>query len=178
MNSIQINNLLYNCGSTKQIFKGVFACDTLPDTPKRQQRPAAFVVNTDEISRPGQHWIAIFFPRKGSPEYFDSYGLPPLKSSLEHFINTSQYIFNNKQLQSFFTTVCGQYVIYFIWQKCLGKTIKDIQSIFYNNLLQNDSIVNEIIEKHFNTDLDIIDIPFLKKQISKSFYGPKYNGIY
>ena len=28
-------------------------------------------------SKPGEHWIAVYFKNRGRGEYFDSYGLPP-----------------------------------------------------------------------------------------------------
>ena len=41
------------------IFEGVFAVDQLPGLPE-QRRKKAYIVNTDEISKAGSHWLAIF----------------------------------------------------------------------------------------------------------------------
>ena len=43
---------------------GVFARDELPDVNK-ERRPFALVLNTDSRSKPGQHWLALFGPKKG-----------------------------------------------------------------------------------------------------------------
>ena len=41
------------------IFEGVFAAYQLPGLPE-QRRKRAYIVNTDEISKAGSHWLAIF----------------------------------------------------------------------------------------------------------------------
>ena len=55
-------------------FLGVFASDQLPS--KISTYPSGLIVNTDPIDKPGQHWVAMYFPNEGE-EFFDSYGFPP-----------------------------------------------------------------------------------------------------
>ena len=56
------------------IYEGVFAADQLPGSPEKIQ-DRAYIVNTDEIDKPGTHWLAIF-TKNYKCEVFDSYGLP------------------------------------------------------------------------------------------------------
>ena len=51
----------------RRVFQGVFSADTLP------RRPRLLVCNTDESTKPGQHWIAIHVDTDGRGEYFDSF---------------------------------------------------------------------------------------------------------
>ncbi len=71
MDSDAIDRILRkNCA----IYRGVFACDELPDVIIR---PSVIVVNTDPAKRPGQHWICIYFDENLHGEFFDSFGAPP-----------------------------------------------------------------------------------------------------
>ena len=100
MNTKEIDVLLK--AYCKHGFQGVFSSDTLPSHPK------LLVCNTDPISKPGEHWIAIFVSEDGRGEYFDSFGRAPN----EHFANylnehCRNWIFNKRQLQSIISSYCG-----------------------------------------------------------------------
>lgn len=74
------------------------------------------VVNFDEHSKPGTHWVAIYAPGKSHAMYFDSYGgkeVPNIAKYLEeNFLFLTRL---NRQLQSFGSSVCGHYAIFFIY---------------------------------------------------------------
>jgi hypothetical protein len=61
------------------VFQGVFSANTL------LQQPRPLVCNTDESTKLGQHWIAIYVDTNGRGEYFDSFGREPDKH-LEAYI--------------------------------------------------------------------------------------------
>lgn len=129
MNTLEISAALAGNKFTKSSFKGVYALNRIP---KVLIRPAAIVVNTDPSSQPGTHWIAMYFPRKGCAEFFDSYGLRP---SRKEFVETLQsnagcYISNGKRLQGDFSSVCGQYCCLFIWNRCKKKSMADFIQLF------------------------------------------------
>lgn len=56
----------------KNIFKGVFPCDALPN---RFSLPAIFVVNLSKHNECGSHWVSVYINEYGIAYYFDSYGL-------------------------------------------------------------------------------------------------------
>ena len=59
---------------TSSCFLGVFASNELPS--KISTYPSALIANTDPCNKPGQHWVAMFFPdEENKEEFFDSYGL-------------------------------------------------------------------------------------------------------
>ena len=165
MNNIEIMRLLKRHPVTRSVFVGVYASDTLPHHP-RWRRPCAYIANTDPISQPGEHWVAFFFG-KMNVEYFDSFGNRPLPP-FQDFMNTWDYDMNNLQIQSSLANTCGQHCIYYIWNRCKGLEKQNIIDSFNkDNLLANDISVNDSIERHFGSDLDIINPSFLASQISQ-----------
>lgn len=85
MDGEEIANILIRDPFVQPTFHGVFSSDRLPELPVKQ-RPAALVVNTDPSRRPGEHGIAIYLPKCGPVEYFDSYGKPPKVDSVRTFL--------------------------------------------------------------------------------------------
>jgi len=89
------------------MFRGVFSCDTLPETLVY----GLIVCNTDPHDKPGEHWIAMYIDG-GRGEYFDSFGRAPakvFKDYLNRYCNT--WIFNERQLQSICSRFCGHYCV-------------------------------------------------------------------
>ena len=70
----QLSHLAKQDACLAPIYEGVFAADQLPGSPEKIQ-DRAYIVNTDEIDKPGTHWLAIF-TKNYKCEVFDSYGLP------------------------------------------------------------------------------------------------------
>ena len=153
------------------IFVGVFAADTLPPIP-RSKRPCAYIVNTDPISLPGQHWVVIYFGKKRRPaEYYDSYGRAPLPC-FRNFINN--YKMNKQIIQSSMTSTCGQHCIFYILKRCNGYSMEEILIHFKKeDLLSNDVMVNAEIEEKFGTRLALLNTTFIHKQISRALNEEK-----
>ena len=61
---------------------GVFAPDELPDLTV-ESRPWCLILNTDPRDQPGTHWLALYAPRAGLIELFDSFGFSPTNYSLD-----------------------------------------------------------------------------------------------
>lgn len=164
MQGIEILSLLANETTTRHRFGGVYASDQLPDSSSILQS-TFFVVNLDESDKEGSHWVAIHFDPHGESEYFDSYGLPPLKDSIEEFMN-SNYVWNTACLQSSSTTVCGQYCVYFIYSRCNGISYETVIKSFQEEEVKflNDIEVNFRVQNIFGVDLNVTDENFLKRR--------------
>jgi len=147
MNTLQIEELLKSDPWTKKIFKGVFARDQLP----KIIYPSAYIVNTQPIAEPGEHWIAIYFDENKNGECFDSYGLPPQVYGLDAFMdrNSKRWTYNQKTLQSLFSATCGHYCIYFILFRSRGHSMQSITSRFSKNLTENDRKITRFVRTHF-----------------------------
>ena len=143
MNTIQIERLLKIDPFTKPIFKKVCAKNQLLHV----DYSSAYVINSQPSSKPGEHWIAMYFDKYGKGEYFDSYGLHPRMKGFTAFMerNSNGWIHNNKTVQSLFSTTCGHYCVYFILYRCSGYSMRDIVSRFSSNLTENDRNINLFI---------------------------------
>lgn len=121
MNTHQINKELRHV----RMFRGTFARDRLP---KRLPRPFAIVVNTDSQVEAGEHWVAIYAPKKGRCEYFDPMGWPPPHKLIISYLNSlsKKFIYCCQPLQGATSNKCGRFCIAFI---------KARQTISYQNFI-------------------------------------------
>ena len=148
MNTAQIERILRRDPYCKKIFKGVYARDQI----KRVSYPSAYIINSDPSTRPGRHWIAVFFDRRGNGQYFDSYGLPPKVLGFTEFMNrnSKKWIWNRKTLQGLYSAVCGQYCIYFVLLRCRGVSLRSVTSHFSSNFSENDRRIARFIRNLYN----------------------------
>ena len=125
---------------------GVFAADRIPVI---LERPAAIVINTDEHSKPGTHWVALYINKYGDGTYFDSYGMPPINLHHTKRIkrNCSRIIWNQNQIQGFSTKVCGQYCVVFLYHMSCGGSLNKFCSFFTNSYAKNDRLILSMYKK-------------------------------
>ena len=142
MDGDEIATVLLRDPFVQPVFHGVFSSDLLPQLPLKH-RPAALVVNTDPSCRPGEHWIAIYLPKCGPVEYFDSYGKPPNVASIRTFLarNGDTFKINPKPLQGPLSSVCGHYCIYYLLHRCRGQSMEAITGRFDVDQQRNDKDV-------------------------------------
>lgn len=168
MNTQQIGAILKANSLTKKKFQGVYAYDEIPKI-KRKDTKQFFVFNTDPSHKSGSHWVCAMINSKrgGKNIFFDSYGYAPKKHRFKSFLKNN-YTFNSKTLQHPLSSTCGQWCIFFILEKCKGKTLPQIVSKFDENWpLVNDTVMNEIIKKVFKTKSKVINKSFIKSQIAR-----------
>jgi hypothetical protein len=162
MNTSEISACMKQDHRVAPYFVGVYPRNKLPSLEKF---PSALIANTDVNKGPGEHWVAMYFPTDGQPMYFDSYGLPPQKQEFSKYMG-SQYDHNNMQLQSPFSSTCGQYAIFFVAMACRGCTMKQIQDLFdKKNLEDNDVLVTDFVNRNYDMKTRVFDVDFLTKQI-------------
>jgi hypothetical protein len=130
---------------------GVFAADRLPKALTRY--PCGFIANTDDHSQPGTHWCAFYFPAPGVVEYFDSYGERPSRYNrhfTDYMLRFTKVVFNERQLQSDISNVCGLYCLFYLLQRLRGKSLRAIVNIFSSNLYDNDVLVYHLMTSSFS----------------------------
>ena len=88
-------------------------------------------------------------------EFFDSYGKHPIhydKYFLD-FINRNfvEWEYNKIQLQSAFSTICGQYcfLYYFLCHRCGKRPISSIVNSFVSDKLRNDQLVHDFVTRKY-----------------------------
>lgn len=143
MNTSDINKQL----KYLDCFIGTFARDTLPNIKKF---PAALVINTDPVSKPGEHWVSNFINKNGDGEYFDSYGFQPLHKEIMEYLNkycAHRWCYSTVMLQSINSMTCGYYCIIYIKTRCLGYSYCNFITLFSNQTTVNDLIVSNILNE-------------------------------
>ena len=149
MNNFAIAKILRHMHSTRNVFLKVYPADQIPSRNEITTYPCCFVANTDPSWMPGTHWVAVFIGRNGRVEYFDSYGRRPMSPKMKAFCGTD-YIYNPKVVQSIFSALCGHFCIYFLAQRCSGKSVKNIIKQFdENNALYNENLVLTFVHSRF-----------------------------
>lgn len=127
---------------------GVFPCNKLPSKIKK---PSFIVANTDPSNKPGEHWVAFYFPTKGHAEFFDSFGQPPNKRYFTKFLerHSRKYVINSHRFQGNFSSTCGNYCCLFLYYRSIGKTLKQFSNNFSPyNFESNDVKVISLFKKY------------------------------
>lgn len=139
MLNIQIEDKLKNIEN----FLGVFACDNLP---RPHEIPYSLIANTDKEEDPGEHWIAIYVNSDGQADYFDSYGLPPLKKEFLEFLDeyTKGFSYNKITLQCTSCVTCGEYASAYIYLRSSGYSHDEYMRYFTKNTTSNDLIIKNL----------------------------------
>ena len=63
--------------------------------------------------------------------------------------NAVEWEHNKIQLQSAFSTVFGQYCIYFLYQFCKKRLMSSIVNSFVNDKLHNDQLVYDFLRRKY-----------------------------
>ena len=123
-------------------FSGDYSRDNLSNKIKDGQ----YMINLDEYSDIGTHWIALYV-KNNDIAYFDSFGVEHIPEEIKKFINGSLSITTNIfGIQTYDSTMCGYFSIGFINFMLACKTLIDFTNLFSpNDFKTND----DIILKHF-----------------------------
>jgi len=117
----------------------VIARDQLP-LVDYSKLPLALIVNCSDSNSRGSHWISFYVYRVKHSlygDYFDSYSNPLSKYNITtpfRIIQTS-----TKVLQSNDSIVCGLYALFYLYWRCRGQNIRNIENRFSIDLSRNDT---------------------------------------
>ena len=116
----------------------VYSRDNLPDKTKE----GAHVINLDEYSDIGTHWIALYLNTK-TATYFDSFGVEHIPKEIKKIINNKNIVANIFRIQVFDSVMCGYFYIEFMDFMLKGNNLTDFTNIFSpNNFKNNDDIID------------------------------------
>ena len=90
-------------------FNGVYSRDNLHDKIKDGE----YVINLDEYSDIGTHWIALYVNNK-TVTYFDRFGVEHIAEKIKKFINNKNIVANIFILKAYGSVMCGYFSIGFI----------------------------------------------------------------
>ena len=133
----------------------------MPDKTK----DGAYVINLDEYSHIGTHWIALYVLNK-TVTYFDSFGIEHTPKEVKKFIANRNIITNIYRIQDYDSIMCGYFCIGFIDYMFKGKSLTDYTNLFSpNNFKKNDDIIlNYCLNKLKNGSNQRILLEKLKKK--------------
>ena len=118
-------------------FIGVYSRDNLPNKIK----DGAYVINLDEYSDIGTHWIALYKNNK-TVTCFDSFGVEHMPKEIKKFTNNKNIIANIFRIQAYGSVMRGYFCIGFIDYMFMGKSLTDYNNLFSpNNFKKNDDII-------------------------------------
>ena len=83
-------------------FKGVYSRDNLLN----KKRDGAYVINLDEYSDIGTHWIALYV-KNNDFTYFDSFGVEHIPQKIIKFIKNRNIKRNIFRIQAYDSILCG-----------------------------------------------------------------------
>ena len=89
----------------------------------------AYVINVDEYSDIGTHWIALYVNNK-TVTYFDSFGVEHRLKEVKKFIGNRNIISNVYRIQNYDSIMCGYFCIGFIDYMFKGKSLTDYTNLF------------------------------------------------
>jgi hypothetical protein len=151
MNSITLQEAMEKYHFSRNKFCGVFPYDMIPT---KISKPCSIIINTDPSYLPGKHWVAISIDSKGNCNYFDSFGKPPDKYKIIHFLrkNCEKKLFYNKSvLQNIFSDTCGHFCAVFLVFMNKGFKFSDFINLFSKtNTYYNDLLIKYLFKKIFN----------------------------
>ena len=125
-------------------FNGVYSRDNL----HYKIKDGAYVINLDQYSNIGTHWIALYINNK-TVTYLDSFGVEHIPKEIKKFINNKNIIANIYRVQNYDSIMCGYFCIGFINHMFKGKSLTDFTNLFsLNNFKKNDNIIlNYFLDK-------------------------------
>ena len=106
-------------------FNGIYSRNNLP----RQIRDGAYIINLDEYTDLGTHWIALFCNRS-KIVYFDSFGVEHVPEEIKEFVGNKNIKANIFRVQANDSVMCGYFCIGFIDFMLAGKKLTDYTNLF------------------------------------------------
>ena len=134
---------------------GVYPSDKIP---KVWKKPAVIVSNTDDHTKPGKHWVAMYVDEHGSGYYFDSFGtLPCVGDHIIEYLrsNSLSIIFSSRRIQSVNSVLCGHFCVMFCQFLANGLSMQKFQSFFGFDFVKNDQIAKDFYYRLMK-DKDVI----------------------
>ena len=122
-------------------------------TKRLQSFPVALIVNTDKRIDPRKHWVVFCVSSRTKGEFFDSCGNTPsyYSNAFKKFFdrNGIKLMYKDKRLQGYDSSVCGQYCVYYLLQRCRGMGMKFVVEPFTQNYANNDQFVYSYVNRAF-----------------------------
>ena len=124
-------------------FNGVYSRDNLTTTKfNKKIKDEAYVINLNEYSDMGTHWVALYVVSNNDVIYFDSFGIERIPKEIKEFIRNKNIKTNIFRIQAFDSTMCRYFCIALIDFMLAGKTLTGFTNLFSPyDFNKNDDII-------------------------------------
>ena len=106
-------------------FNGVFSRDNLSKI-----KDEAYIINLDEYSDIGTHWVALYVQNNNSVPYFDSFSVEHILKEIKASINNKNIKTNVFRTQAYDSIMCAYFCIGFIDFIIKGNTLTEFTNLF------------------------------------------------
>ena len=106
-------------------FRGVFLRNTLPKRPKKNE---CGILNLDDTSGNGTHWVA-WYKNGKNKYYFDSFGVQPPTELITYLSSPIHY--NTEEIQPRDQVFCGHLCLYVLKHLSDGEKVQDVINTLY-----------------------------------------------
>ena len=110
-------------------FNGVYSRDNLPERSSTEIKDGAFVINLDEYSDIGTHWVDLYISGHNDVTYFDSFGVEHIPKEIKTFLTKKNIKTNIFRIQAYDSIMCGYFCIRFIDFMLKGKILTEFMNI-------------------------------------------------
>ena len=118
-------------------FNGVYSRDNLPEI-----NDGTHVINLDQCSDIGTHWVSLWVNNSNNVTYFDSFGVEHIPKEILKIIKNKNIKSNIFRIQAYDSIMCGYFCIGFINYMLKGKTLTEYTNLFSpTNFKKNDDII-------------------------------------
>ena len=115
-------------------FNGVYSRDKLYKRNSVEIRDGAYVVNLDDYSDIGTHWVALYIINI-NVTYFDSFRVEHIPKEIKKIISNKNIKTNIFRIQAYNSIMCGYFRIGFTDFMLAGKSLTDFTNLFSSNNL-------------------------------------------
>ena len=116
-------------------------------TVPHNHKQAIFIYNLEPSYMNGSHWVSTWV-KNNVINYFDSFGLPPFEELVDHAKRKNLTLLHqNQQLQNLYSTVCGYYCLYFLYEMHNGTDYFDLLKPFRKDTKYNDNFIEKYFKK-------------------------------
>ena len=113
-------------------FNGVYSKDNLPERKSVKIKDEAYIINLDEYSDIGTHWITLYV-QNNNVIYFDSFEVEQIPKEIKKFIGNKNTKTNIFRIQAYDSIMCGYFCIGFIDFMLAKETLTEFTNLFSPN---------------------------------------------
>ena len=106
----------------KPRFNGVYSRDNLPECNSAEVKDGAHIINLDEYSDIGTHWVT-FYIQNNDVTYFNSFGVEHIPKEIRTFIGNKNIKTNIFRIQTYDSVICGYYFVLDFLILCLQERL-------------------------------------------------------